>query len=751
MSDSPDESDDEFFDCTEPFPSKFYAVAVPRSSPGAGLFANITQAKSRLRSVKGSRLKAFDSIQDASDFSACPVSEGSEYPLPIPEGEIVKFPSIRQADLLRLRKYIEANDIPSIEKCIADNPMYLLTGYDTPTILQLVFRFNAIHIAAKSGHADVIKLIISYLESSEFWARIYPNADVHTAKERRLRVLDLYLNSPETGSLSSPLHLASKFGHVECVRVLASHPATLLDLRDASGATALDAACTRLLVGENLPLEQKSLRRQVIARALDERYVVLVDRSETGGGAEEIKPTILPHGLMGRQLHHLLSATGQLSCPGVSEFCPHLTAHRLAAAAIATPVIPPASPTRLSPPVPFSPRCMVSPPRQLSVTAVHSPSVADIKGGECGSPTDLRAFSVTGHLVRVRAILGPLDTEEAQRAVASWRRPRNPFWTNLRLMDAEKGYERYGRRLAAELNTKWTEYWNFLDDFADLQSNYGLGLLNDYLAQFYTSDKKIQQSLATTDGFPPCRILNFDESMEESIPKRTPNKRIKCERNGAPGMWPNAKEGPCPWTTYREDNNPEHVLSDGFEGPFSSSNSSSGSSSSTECDTDLKSLSPKQISPVIGMLNNFIVSSPLRLILPPSCASGSSPTISRPEKRVSIFAHGEDVTSTPLRPTLAAASRKTPSTVPKLARRHVVDGMWPSLLEARTPDRRSHTTHLHASITPAEISVRNALNCDAAPDENSNQNRTKENRVDLENYPFVKQWKRELDLSIQHS
>lgn len=148
MSDSPDESDDEFFDCTEPFreylllvckflASKFYAVAVPRSSPGAGLFANITQAKSRLRSVKGSRLKTFDSIQDASEFSACPVSEGSGNPLPIPEGEIVKFPSIRQADLLRLRKYIEANDILSIEKCIADNPMYLLTGYDTPTILQV--------------------------------------------------------------------------------------------------------------------------------------------------------------------------------------------------------------------------------------------------------------------------------------------------------------------------------------------------------------------------------------------------------------------------------------------------------------------------------------------------------------------------------------------------------------------------------------------------------------------------------------
>lgn len=69
--------------------------------------------------------------------------------------------------------------------------------------------------------------------------------------------------------------MASKFGHVECVRVLANHPTTILDLRDHLGATALDSACTRLLVDSNCPsLEEKSSRRQVIVRALDERCVL---------------------------------------------------------------------------------------------------------------------------------------------------------------------------------------------------------------------------------------------------------------------------------------------------------------------------------------------------------------------------------------------------------------------------------------------------------------------------------------------
>lgn len=76
---------------------------------------------------------------------------------------------------------------------------------------QLVFRFNAIHIAAKSGHTEVIQLVISYLESSEFWARIYPNADAITAADRRRRVLDLYLNSPETG-VSAPYFIKPSLG-----------------------------------------------------------------------------------------------------------------------------------------------------------------------------------------------------------------------------------------------------------------------------------------------------------------------------------------------------------------------------------------------------------------------------------------------------------------------------------------------------------------------------------------------------------
>lgn len=136
--------------------------------------------------------------------------------------------------------------------------------------------------------------------------------------------------------------------------------------------------------------------------------MVLVDRT-TRSGVECGQPTILPSGLMGRQLYNLLSASDQLTCPGIAIFCPHLTIHRVS-------TTPPSSPARgsssLFPPsppyLPFSPRRDLS-PRLPSL--LQSPSVSSSSPGNSTS-TDLRPFGVTGQLVRVRAILGPLATDE---------------------------------------------------------------------------------------------------------------------------------------------------------------------------------------------------------------------------------------------------------------------------------------------------------------------------------------------------
>ncbi len=97
-------------------------------------------------------MKTFDSIEDASEFSACPVSDEPCAP-GASEGEAPKFPSVKQVDLLRLRRYIESNSTENIEACISENPMFLLTGYDTPTILQVnTTQFKTLYYSSYEYH-----------------------------------------------------------------------------------------------------------------------------------------------------------------------------------------------------------------------------------------------------------------------------------------------------------------------------------------------------------------------------------------------------------------------------------------------------------------------------------------------------------------------------------------------------------------------------------------------------------------------
>lgn len=138
------------------------------------------------------------------------------------------------------------------------------------------------------------------------------------------------------------------------------------------------------------------------------------------------QPLVLPRGLMGRQLHSLLTATDQLSCPGVTEFCPHLISSHLrslppftSTTTKSTPVKPSNTqkhlPSSCSPPLPFSPRRVVPVPMSsVSLSPMFSsPSMMDGSPGK-NDGVDLREYGASGQLLLVRAILGPLDTEEVR-------------------------------------------------------------------------------------------------------------------------------------------------------------------------------------------------------------------------------------------------------------------------------------------------------------------------------------------------
>lgn len=85
------------------------------------------------------------------------------------------------------------------------------------------------------------------------------------------------------------------------------------------------------------------------------------------------------------------------------------------------------------------------------------------------------------------AYAGPMSPSKAQEFHKQWSNPRFLRQTldagelAARRADLEKGYERIGRKLARELRIQWTEYWQFLDAFADFSSPDGLQKLESHL------------------------------------------------------------------------------------------------------------------------------------------------------------------------------------------------------------------------------------------------------------------------------
>lgn len=123
------------------------------------------------------------------------------------------------------------------------------------------------------------------------------------------------------------------------------------------------------------------------------------------------------------------------------------------------------------------------------------------------------------------------------------------------------------RRLSTQLNTRWTEYWNFLNDFLDLRSDYGLHALNNYLSSFYQeeNDEQDENLIKTNEKQPCCRLFPDDQTVEM---KKTPTKRHKPIDEVLDTQVNK-------WTTYRANNNPTCVLNDSFDETSSSSSANS--------------------------------------------------------------------------------------------------------------------------------------------------------------------------------
>ena len=171
------------------------ADGAPTSSPYYGSKAEALVAVKNL--PLGVRFTIVESPSAETAFSLQTHEEQSEIPaaaaMSLSE-KANRYPSVKTQDLSRLRQLIERGKAAQFADVVWDNPRHLVTSGDTPEILQVPTRSNALHCGASYRQLPVCKEVIAIIESSRFWELIYPDDSAETRAKRRDHLIDLYLN-----------------------------------------------------------------------------------------------------------------------------------------------------------------------------------------------------------------------------------------------------------------------------------------------------------------------------------------------------------------------------------------------------------------------------------------------------------------------------------------------------------------------------------------------------------------------------
>ncbi|THD20424.1 Ankyrin repeat and LEM domain-containing protein 2 [Fasciola hepatica] len=647
------DSDEEFYDCLSNV--KYCAIASPQGKGCGEVFLDLKKAREKWKQLKGSRMKVFDDYACAQEFANTPVKNKIEqisYPAsPKADVESTPYSSVTQASLLKFRTLIEKCDIDGMRQMVDENPMTLVTSSDTPTLIQVRLRYNALHVASAAGIADAVDFLLSRLNSTALWKQIYPDTDDQTAIERQRHVTDLYLNSPELGNLETPLHFACKFGHLSCVRLLVSHPLTQLNALNRSGQNALALACSRMSnrahtqSHDNLdPSSRTAIVVQSIRRLFDEYFVVLADVQSNA--LTDTKITILrPCSL--QRLQTLLTHLWDRPYPGLISSLPYL-------------------------PAAFTFNRTAGLKRSPTNDQCHATEFSDL--GLHGASS----------LSRIRAIAGPMQCNDAESFRSKWLKANSTVkhgaFASIRLTDPEKGYERQGRYFSKLFGAHWLEYWDFLDDFANLSSVQGLEMLDQYLdadssrlrlshpvtsngRKIVTSDRSKRRKVSVNSGNPlvsetsPTSLdLRLDDA---STAPSTPVTRVRGTSHPTISMSDT-------WYAYRSHSTDPNILNDSLDESSDNSELQTSFDEPNSTAEDVESSLPNRnsfgsLSPIVGLLEKLTFRSPLRWLLIDRPGFGE-PLFSARKPRASLTSQStrRPIDPTPQNPNSAISFKSNP-------------------------------------------------------------------------------------------
>jgi len=476
-------------------PQIYYGVCIPEdllqatAEPVTSVFTDKVQALKMLKEFKGSRFKVFSSETEAYEFSTSTQPfQQTQVSTPVPK-EGSTFGGLKPQQLVKFRKSIESGNIDFILECVRENPRYLMTPSDTPAILQEGSRYNALHVSSKSGKSEVMKILLDIIKG-DLAASMYPEADSEQNSVRQQRLVDLYLNMPDKGGGDTPLHLASKFGHLEIVEILTAEE--YLDTRVVNkfGETALDVVGTRAKI-KNTKSEQR------IKELVEGLWYIPICRNVDGIA---IKGDPIPKKDIQAKLYPSVSSSGK----DVTDSC-------------VTPLKRPGSgdgsSERMSSPGPImlNDLNMSSPgltPKRGALNRTFSlSSPAQVSNGALItsplSPANVTR-SPADDRIRISALIGPMSEKGLEDFYKEMRSTNSRERVQQRRQNPSKGIERQWDNAARKISVNFTEYWPFLDQYLDLSSQEGLERLEHHL-------ENLQEQLILQEQEDRCREVEPDE------------------------------------------------------------------------------------------------------------------------------------------------------------------------------------------------------------------------------------------------
>ncbi|CAB3225478.1 unnamed protein product [Arctia plantaginis] len=278
-------------------PVTYYGVYIPceiKKGPDEEVlhvYKNKSEALELVRRYKSSRFKAFRNRQDAVSFALrgaepTDTTDGNDSSVMGEKPYPFKAPSPQE--MVALRKSIEAGLAATVRDRVWDNPRFLVSSGNTPSILQEGSRYNALHVAAKAKNAEICNLILTTVGNPTFVQTLYGmDADAESCKEFAAILVDRYLNTPDKAMNETPLHFAAKYGAEHVVDVLTSFPQCNTTAVNKFGEQPKDIICKRTSTfSAEVPA--------AIQGMLQERYYVPVLHSEDGSAAPTIGRPFTP-------------------------------------------------------------------------------------------------------------------------------------------------------------------------------------------------------------------------------------------------------------------------------------------------------------------------------------------------------------------------------------------------------------------------------------------------------------------------